>query len=155
MSHGLLYGADQHVIKWCFDWQEWKLLKPMRFDGALGLVGPDKTLKGAVLLHGYNGNDIHISYFGANTLSPGIVRSIFQYIIAEFDPARVTVVVSKRNKRLIRSCQRFGFRLEGAQRCYYGKVDCIRNTGVRMVAFREQIERWAKLPNTHDKVAYS
>jgi RimJ/RimL family protein N-acetyltransferase len=143
MSKGLLFSADAYVCKWVCDYYGWKRF--MQYDNCIGVLSNDKQLVGAIFLHGYNGNDLHLSYYGQNTLTPGIARTLGQFIISQFDPARLTVIVSKRNKRLIRSCQRFGFKLEGAQRCYYGKLDCNRNTGVRMVMFRDKMDRVANI----------
>src|SRR6266700_2796914 len=134
MSVGLLFEADEHVSQWICDYYGWKRF--MQYEYCVGLL-KDEKLVGAIFLHGFNGNDLHLSYYGERTLTPGIARTMAQFIISQFDPARLTVIVSKRNKRLIRSCGRFGFKLEGVQRCYYGKDDCNRNTGVRLVAFRD------------------
>jgi RimJ/RimL family protein N-acetyltransferase len=143
MSKGLLFAADEHVAKWICDYYGWARF--MQYEACIGVIKDATELVGAIFLHGYNGNDLHLSYYGQGTLTPGIARTLAQFIISEFDPARLTVIVSKRNKRLIRSCDRFGFKLEGTQRCYYGKQDCNRNTGVRMVMFRNDLDRVASL----------
>lgn len=144
MSYGLVFGIDHYVANWQRDNYGWSQI--FLYDQCIGICDPQQTLKGAVFLHGYNGNDIQLSYYGERTLSLGIVRALFRFILEQFDPSRLTVIVSKRNRSLIRSCQRFGFKLEGVQRCYYGKIDCKRNVGVRLVAFRDHIEYVAKLP---------
>lgn len=148
--NGLLFGADAVVAETCFEL--YKLIE-FKFDAALGIINESGQFQGAILLHGYQGNDIQLSYYGEWTLTPGIARTLGQFILTEFDPARLTVIVSKRNKRLIRSCERFGFKLEGAQRCYYGKADCNRNTGVRLVMFRDTMERIASLQRSLEKAA--
>jgi hypothetical protein len=148
---GLLFGADRVVAETCFEL--YGLGAGFKYDACLGIVDEDGRFKGAILLHGYQGYDIQMSYYGSWTLTPGIARTVAQFIIEKFDPARLTVIVNKRNKRLIRSCQRFGFRLEGVQRCYFGKQDCNRNTGVRLVGFRKEIDRVAYVQNPTEKVA--
>jgi hypothetical protein len=151
MSNGLLFGADHVVAETCFEL--YGLGAGFKFDACIGIVGNDGKFKGAILLHGYQGYDVQMSYYGAWTLTPGIARAVAQFIIEEFDPARLTVIVNKRNKRLIRSCLRFGFKLEGVQPCYYGKQDCNRNTGVRLVGFRREIDRVANVQHSTEKVA--
>jgi RimJ/RimL family protein N-acetyltransferase len=140
MAIGLLIGSDQEVSTWCF--ATFRLF-PMRVDRALGIMNDDR-LVGAILLQNYNGSNIELSYYGPRTLTLGLARSIAKIVIAEFDAARATVITSKKNKRLTRALSKFGFKLEGIQRCYYGPSDCNRNTGVRFVLFRDGIEKIAK-----------
>lgn len=145
MANGLLIGKDELVAAWAF--AKWGL-HPTKIDRGLGIVAKDGTIRGAILLQNFNGVNIELSYYGPRTLSMGIVRSIARLIVLEFNAARVTVVTSKKNRRLMRSLQRFGFRLEGAQRRYYGHKDCTRSVGVRFVMFREEIDKIARLKTT-------
>ena len=142
MTMGLLFDADEAVAKWWCGTSGWGKM-PFKFDACLGVVDEALMPRGAIFLHGFNGNDLQLSYYGEGTLTPGVARTLGQFILTKFDPSRLTVIVSKRNKRLIRSCGRFGFKLEGAQHCYYGKVDCNRNTGVRLVMFRDRMDQVA------------
>src|SRR5271170_6237073 len=127
MSIGVLIGSDDQVAQ--------HFLLPrgqtfFKFDRAVGLI-KDGKLVGTVLFHGWNGANVEISYYGVHTMTAGIIRFLARFAINEFKPSRLTAITSKRNKRFIRSLQRLGFKLEGAQRCYYGADDCNRNTGVR------------------------
>lgn len=142
MSTGLLIGHDAAVASYLFAFYS---QPQMHYDRALGLIGSGGSLVGAVLFHNWNGANVEISYYGHNTMTPGILRCLARFIINEFDPARLTATTSKKNKQFMRSLQRFGFKLEGAQRCFYGKHDCVRNTGVRFVMFRDRLEQIAKL----------
>jgi RimJ/RimL family protein N-acetyltransferase len=141
MSTGLLYGSDDFVAKWFFDSMGYPHYK---FDRALGIVSSG-NLVGAILFQHWNGNNVEVSYYGKNTMTVGTIRSVARFVLTEFDPARLTATVSKRNRTLIRALQKLGFRLEGTSRCYYGKKDTNRNVGVRFVAFRDAIEAVAKL----------
>lgn len=142
MANGLLIGDDERVASWAFStFQRY----PTRVDRALGVLGPDKNLIGAILLQNFNGTNIELSYYGPHTLSLGIVRAIARIIVLEFNAARLTVVTTKKNKHLMRSLQRFGFCLEGAQRRYFGHRDCSRNVGIRFVLFREEIDKIARI----------
>ena len=139
MSAGLLFDHDEAIGQWLLTIKE----KPFfKFDRCIGIISND-ALCGAILFHGWNGADIEMGYYGQQTLTLGIVRSISTYALEEFDLARVTCVTSKRNRHLMKSLQKIGFKLEGMQKCHYGKNDCNRNTGVRFVMFREGIERLA------------
>ncbi len=139
MATGLLFDSDKAVAEWLFSsYGE----RRYSYDRCLGLLH-DGTLCGAVLFHNWNGANVEISYYGQNALTPGIVRCLAIFILGAFDPSRLTSMVSKRNKHFIKGLMRLGFKLEGAQHCYYGKRDCTRNTGIRLVMFRETIEQLA------------
>lgn len=142
MARGILIGQDNLVATWAFD--KFQLL-PTKIDRGFGILDKDCTLCGAILFQYYNGVNVNLSYYGPYTLSSGIVRSIARVVISEFDAVRCTVVTSKKNKRFMRALQKFGFRLEGSQRRYYGHKDCDRNVGVRFVMFREQIDKIARI----------
>ena len=143
MSTGLLIGHDVAVANYIFTLYSQPALQ---YDRALGLVNAKGELVGGVFFHNWNGANVEISYYGKNTMTPGVLRCLARFILLTFDPSRLTATTSKRNRQFIRSLQRFGFKLEGAQRCYYGKQDCLRNTGVRFVMFRGRLEEIARSP---------
>lgn len=140
MSTGLLFDFDDQVVRYLFQAHGWRAF---RYDKALGIL-VDGQLRGAILFHCFNGFNVELSYYGQGTMTAGVIRCIARYILGTFDPARLTVMTSKRNKRYIRAFQKLGFRLEGIQRCHYGLRDCNRNTGVRFVMFRDRIEQIAR-----------
>lgn len=150
MKSGLLFDHDAAVAAILFSSYKQKEFK---YDRCIGIIDPTGKITGAILLHDYNGNNVELSYYGEKTLSAGIVRCLAQFIVCTFDPSRLTVITSKRRKTLMRSLQRFGFKLEGTQRCYYGKKDIVKNVGVRFVMFREGLDKLAKLPANLEKVA--
>lgn len=145
MTYGLLIGEDKEVAAWAFSTFG---VHPMPVNKAFGVVGSDKIVKGAILLQNFNGINVELSYYGPNTLSSGIVRAVARVILAEFNAARLTVVTSKRNKRMLKALSRFGFSIEGSQRRYYGHKDCQRNTGVRFVMFHETICKLARMSSS-------
>jgi len=139
MSAGLLFDHDDAVAEWFYKSKNRPVFK---YDRCIGVI--DKgALVGAVLYCNWNGPNVELSYYGQNTLTLGILRSIFAFALTEFDVARITCITSKRNRHFMKSLQKIGFKLEGAQKCYYGKRDCNRNTGVRFVMFRAGMERIA------------
>jgi hypothetical protein len=140
MAHSLVIGDDHNIAAWAF--AAYRKI-PFLYNRVYGILDIDKKLIGAVLFHNYNGVNLEMSYYGARTLTVGIVRSLARAVICEFNPARVSVTVSKRNKTLMKSLHRCGWKLEGSQRRFYGHVDVNRNVGVRFVLFQEQIERLA------------
>lgn len=144
MPYGLVLDDDKRVAAWVFS--NYKIF-PMHTDRAIGIV-KEGSLVGGILLQNYNGLNIELSYYGPWTLSAGIVKVLARIGINEFNVSRATIITSKKNKRLMRSLQRFGWRLEGTQRCFYGRNDCSRNTGIRFVMFREYLNKIARLSDT-------
>lgn len=144
MPAGLLFDNDEFVASYLFKMYK---QKPFKVERALGII-KDNQLVGAVIFHNWNGANVEMSYYGKDTMTVGIVRLLARFMICTFDLSRLTVVTIRRNKRLIRAYYKLGFKLEGTQRCYYGKQDCQRNTGVRFVMFRDRIEEIAKLPQS-------
>lgn len=149
MTTGLLFNHDHVVAKALFDHHNQPYTT---YDKCVGIVVKD-VLVGAVLYHNWNGHNVELSYYGEKTMTPGVVRILARYAISIFDPSRLSVITSKRNSQLMRSLQRFGFKLEGASRCYYGKEDTRRNTGVRFVMFRERLDEVAKIHDHSKEVA--
>ncbi len=145
MSNGFLIGHDEAVSEWA--WQTFHIFRAP-VNRAYGILDSNQKLIGAMLLQCFNGYNIELSYYGPWALTPGIVKALARATLAEFPISRATVVTSKRNKRLIRALQKFGWRIEGIQRRQFGHADTQRNTGVRLVMFREQIERIAGLRHT-------
>jgi hypothetical protein len=143
MSTGLLYDCDDIVARWLFSNLSYPIYK---YDRCVGLVDPNGTLVGAVLFQHWNGANVELSYYGKNTLTVGIIRSLARYTLTMFDPARLSMTTGKRNRQLIKALQKIGFKFEGTARCYYGKRDINRNVGVRMVMFRDGLEAVAKVP---------
>ncbi len=149
MSTGLLFDCDEAVAKFIFEKYGWA---PFKYDAAIGLL-VNGQLHGATFFQGYNGFNLELSYYGSKTMTAGVVRSLARFGLVTFNPSRVTLVTSKRNKRYIRSLQRMGFKLEGTQRCYYGHRDCNRNTAVRFVMFRPGVEALAKFSHPLKKAS--
>ncbi len=141
MPYGLVIGSDEQVTAWAFS--KFGIFdQPVNM--AVGIAHPETGLVGAFFFHYYNGHNVELSYYGQNTVSSGIVRAMARITISKFNASRLTVMVRKKRKRLIKALPRFGFRLEGVQRRHFGPTDAPRDTGVRFVLFREDLERLAR-----------
>lgn len=135
--NGLILDQDELVADWAFT--TFNTFK-MPYNKVVGVVDEQGEVVGAILFQNFNGVNIELSYFGFyRTVTPSIVRVIAKIAIGVFNVARLTVVTSKRNKRLINGLLKLGFKLEGTQRCYYGMEDSNRNVGVRLVVFRGRL----------------
>lgn len=144
MTTGVLLDNDEFVGKFiCATYgTKWPDLK---FDRAIGIINNAGILVGGVIFQNWNRFNVDASYYGKNTLTPGILRFIARYIVTNFGVVRVTVMTSKRNTRLRRALHNLGFATEGMQRCFYGNRDCPRNTAARLVMFRDRLNEIAKL----------
>jgi hypothetical protein len=140
---GLLFGADAQVRAWA---ERRFGLRAVSCDKAIGIIRTDtQELVGAALFQFYSGYDVHFSYYGPNTASAGIARAMALVAVRDFDAARVTVLTRRSHKRLIRWLTHVGFRLEGSQRCYYGRINAPRNAALRYALFRPELARLAGL----------
>ncbi len=118
-------------------------IHPQSVDKAFGIVDKEGELVGGILFQNFNGVNLELSYYGVRTLSPGFCRIIARTALGHFNCGRLTVITSQRNKRLIRALLKIGFKLEGIQRVFYGFIDNKKNTGVRLVAFRDALSKVA------------
>jgi len=141
MSVGLLLHSDELVAEYLF--RNHVSLR-MKYDQAVGILH-DGKLSGGVLFQCWNGFNVELSYYGRGTLTAGIVKCLARILVSTFNVSRVTLTVNRRNARLMKALRRFGFALEGTQRCFYGHSDTRRNTGVRFVMFRERLDQLAQL----------
>lgn len=148
MAKSLLFGMDSMVAQALFQKYGWPMFEYAR---AVGIMDEQKQLVGVALWHNWNTANVDFSYYGHGTLTMGLVRALARYAITEFDASRVTVLVMKKRKRYLKTVLKFGFKCEGVQRCYYGKQDNMRNTAVRLVLFREELEKLARVER--EKVA--
>jgi len=139
MSRGILINADAEVAAWAFAAYN---RYPMKIDRAIGIV-ENGALVGAALFSSYNTVNAEFHYYGKNTFTRGILRSLAKIALYELRLSRCTVIVPKRPSFLLKKLVRYGFRFEGIQKRYYGPTDSSRFTGCRFVAFKEDIEKLA------------
>lgn len=86
---------------------------------ALGIVdGPQMV--GSVFFHAHNGPDIELSYFGPQTLTRGLLRTICRIAIDHFGVSRITARTPKSNKQMTRGIHKIGFVHEGIRHDGYG-----------------------------------
>ena len=142
MKIGLLLHNDAQVAAYLFPRYVREGVR-VSYDAAVGIL-TDGELTGGILLQSWNGFNVELSYYGPKTLTLGVTRCLARYLLSAFNPSRVTVTVSRKRKNLMRGLRKMGFAVEGTQRRFYGAQDISRNTGVRFVMFREQVEQLAQ-----------
>lgn len=135
-----LTGCDDMVSQWA--WRTFGF-RPMPIDRAVGLVDAGQII-GAVIWQNFNGHNVDVSYYGPGTVTPGVARAVARFTLREFDPARVTVMTAKANKRIARFFTRIGAKFEGVMRDYYGRDGSGQSSAVRFVLTRDAVERIAQ-----------
>jgi ribosomal protein S18 acetylase RimI-like enzyme len=133
LPHGLLFGHDQAVAMWTFN--EFKFT-PMPVAAAIGIVR-NNHLTGAAIFQNYSGHNVELSYYGPQTFSAGIARTLARYTIERFNVDRLTMRTNRKNASILKMFQRFGFKFEGTQHRYYGPF----GDAAVFVLFREDLER--------------
>lgn len=137
---GLLLGQDAQVAAWAFATFK---LRPTPIDIGIGIVEPDGTLAGAILLQNFNGCNVEYSHYGENTLTPGIIRAVARVVLG-MGAIRLTVTVSKDQKQFIKGILRAGFTHESTCVRFYGpRDDLAKHTGMRMSMQTEELKKLA------------
>jgi RimJ/RimL family protein N-acetyltransferase len=137
--NGLLYGADEAVATWAF--QRFNLT-PFRYDMAIGIVNPSVGIVGAAFFYWWTGPNVYFGYYGPKTMRLGLMRSLAQTAIDQFDASRVTIRTKKTNKRFIKGLIKVGAQYEATCHRFYGKEDISENIAVQYVLFRAALENF-------------
>lgn len=132
---GIVLDHDQAVAQWAFETFKYK---PVKFDRCAGIINEGGKLIGAIFFQSFNGSNVEVSYYGANTVTLGIVKWIGLQVLNS-GCSRMTFTITKKHKRLIRAAKKLGFQYEGTCRRFYGDADNDQNAGVRLVMFRERV----------------
>jgi hypothetical protein len=113
----LVFGDDKTIADWVSK-QRGKSIPPWYF--AVGVINKSGVLKGAATFHNYNGSNIELCYHGPNTLTLNVFKGIADFCINRLKVNRLTVSVPRKNKSLIKHLPKFGFKVEGVMRHFYG-----------------------------------
>lgn len=113
----LIFGHDAEIAAWAFRTFQ-RIPTPCVM--AIGIIDPAGAVKGAVLFQEWNGCNIELSWFGPNTVTRGILRQVMTVVLDKFNVQRVTVRTMRRNKALVRSLPKLGWKYEGMMPGFYG-----------------------------------
>lgn len=130
----LIIGYDQLVAAWT--WRKYNLV-PLPVDHAIGFLR-DGEFVGSAMLHWFNGNNIELSFFGPGFPSVSVFRNLARVGLERFNVQRCTI--HSANPIVVSGAQKFGFKLEGRERHFYGHD----KHAVRLALFRDGIEKMAK-----------
>ena len=142
LPHGLLFGHNAAVASW--SWNAFRLT-PMYVNAAIGIVR-NNHLIGSAIFQNYSGHNVELSYYGPQTFSAGIAKTLARYVVERFNVDRLTMRTNRRNASILKMFQRFGFKFEGLQHRYYGPF----GDAAVFVLFREDLERIAGLDKSKE-----
>ena len=113
----LLFNHDQTVADWAS--KKWgKSIPPWYY--AVGVLNKEGILRGAATFHNFNGSNVEICYYGPSTLSKNVIVGLNDFIFNHLKVNRLTISVPRKNKKLIHSVTRMGFKVEGVLKHFYG-----------------------------------
>lgn len=133
LPHGLLFGHDAAVAAWT--WNEFKH-RAMPVDAAIGIVR-NNQLVGSALFQNFSGYNVELSYYGPQTFSAGIAKTLARFAVERFNIDRLTMRTNRKNIAILKMFGGFGFKFEGVQHRYYGPF----GDAAVFVLFREDLER--------------
>jgi len=117
MANGLIFGADDIVCAWT--WREYNLM-PIYVNLAVGILNDDQDLVGSIMFASYTGKTVNLSYYGENTLSIGICRSIARIALEHFNIDDIVVNFPAQNARHAKRLEKLGFVFRAALVGFYG-----------------------------------
>lgn len=120
----LVFGHDASVAEWASE----KLEKAdfQRILSAVGIINHQGELSGAGVLHHHSRFDVELS--GVGEITHTLFKALLHIAFINANVERVTVRVPRRNKKVLRVTQKYGFQHEGVQRRLYGPHkadDCV------------------------------
>ncbi len=115
----LLFGHDKTVA----DWVSTKNGKSLQYwNHAIGIINNEGLLIGAATFHEYNGSNVEFCFYGPQSVTHNIMRQLVNFAFDVLKVNRVTARTPRRNKIVNRHLPRYGFKVEGIMRHYYGPV---------------------------------
>ena len=91
---------------------------------ALGVLNGHGKLVGAVIYNNYEAANVEMSIVGPRrAFYRGVCREIFSYAFDELGVSRVTLTCRERYPEIIDKARRWGWKIEGRMRDYYGPGD--------------------------------
>jgi len=108
----------------------------MHINAAIGIVRNNRLI-GSAIFQNHSGHNVELSYYGPQTFSAGIARTLARYTVERFNVDRLTMRTNRKNASILKMFQRFGFKFEGIQHRYYGPF----GDAAVFVLFREDLER--------------
>lgn len=113
----LLFGHDKVVA----DWVSRKTGRPLRYwNHAIGVIDREGRLIGAASFHEFNESNIEFCFYGPGAMTPKIMRDLVRFAFDGLKVNRVTARTPRQNKIVNRHLPRYGFRMEGIMKHYYG-----------------------------------
>lgn len=123
-----MLGADDYVAQWVAQRIGGLSLHDMVPFSAIGVEAEGQLIAGAVFnIWQPSFGSIHLTLAATNKhwLNRRIIRALLSYPFSQIGCQRVTALIAKKNKRVRKEAERFGFVMEGVMRKGFGSQDCV------------------------------
>ncbi len=118
----IIRNASEHVLGWA------SIKLGVRFRecaSAWGITDRRGTLIGAAIFTGYQAKNIELTCVGPGAFKKDVCREIASYAFDDLQCERITLTVAANNEKVLGIAIKFGWRVEGRLRRYYGAVDAV------------------------------
>lgn len=88
--------------------------------GAIGFLDKQGNIKGAAILDAYNGANVNIHIYGPRCMTRTNIGIVFNYVFNELKCIRMTAIIERSNKRLLKTIPRMDFKFEAILKEYFG-----------------------------------
>lgn len=112
----MLLFADSFVANWMTGMTGEKIIPPYT---AIGIIGQNGLLSGAVLFNQLHEGNIEVSLYAPKVVSRGVLRAAASFAFRTNGCSRVTARTRASNLRACRFIEKVGFRQEGVLRSYF------------------------------------
>ena len=134
----LMFNQDQAVADWVS--KKWgKSIPPWYF--AVGILDKDGILRGGATFHNFNGSNIELCYYGPKTITKDVFIGLAKFVFGHLNVNRLTICVPRKNKPLIKSATKLGFKVEGVLKHFYGPYNRDDAIIFGLLATHEKIKR--------------
>lgn len=106
------YAAKVHGVK---------IQKPLK---AIGIVHNGR-LKGLAFFNNYEHSNIELSCLGRGAFKKEVCKMLAKIAFDDNDCQRITIRIRADNPQTIKIAEKFGWKIEGKLRNYYGSVDAV------------------------------
>lgn len=135
----LLFNHDKTVADWCATKANTQFNSLLC---AIGYLDDDGNLIGAAVFHDAGKYDVELSFYGHGTLTLDMCKAIAWVAFIKYRMERVSIHVSRSNKRLLTMLPKLGWTHEGIRRHFFGPYK--RDDAIMFGMLRAEASRYIK-----------
>jgi RimJ/RimL family protein N-acetyltransferase len=87
---------------------------------ALGVLNNGGHLVGAAIFNDFEERNVEVSLVGPGVFYRGVAKELFHYAFDELGCWRISLTIHEKNKAHLKLADKFGWKVEGRKRNYYG-----------------------------------